>query len=1452
MSICSRPGLPKLLLSVALLVLASSSLAMANTSLFEFGTDESARLATYQNATGETAFALSLSPQIEDEKQVASDIVIYVDTSASQTGMYRKDTLVMLRRLLANLSAEDRVKLFAIDIEPVELTERFVTPGSDELTVGLDRLRKRVPLGSTDMPKMLEHAATAMDTPPSRNKNVIYIGDGVSRGQFLRTQKFRNLVSDLVSNQVPFSSFAIGPERDIESLSALANQTGGNIFVDDDELKTITKSARGLAATVHASLFWPTADSFKLPAAVAELYPAHLPPLRTDRDSILVGTLKAAASELKLEMSGQVNGEATSMKWPVTVEESNVDFAFLTKLVRDARANNGLTLPTVGSDGLREMARVMTDQSGQLAQLGTQALIRGDYASAKTLSEAALGNDPINAEAEALLNKATQDDDPFGDVGGDDPFGDAGDAGGADDVFGDAGGVPQDDPFNDGGETLPPPQEDLSDPSFEPAGSDSRDGSDTRSDGSDTRDDGSATKDGSDMKDDGSGLRDDRPALPNQLRSGETFDSGAGGGLRLVNPNSVPSRSFDEIDQLLRESNTESRRLLGDEEEIARMLTGRLKQRVTVELQRARDEIVNDAPGDAVERLKSMIDVIDRVINVEPGVRADLRSRLVAALMSARRDKLEYDERLARAQQNIAAAGEIEAARIAYIDRETELAGLINKFDTLLEEREFASAEAVTRAAFALNPSRAATNSVYESAGILSNLEQNLQLRRERQISFLATLYESEKSASAFSGNPPLIFPDAAEWAAKVDKRAKYLDVRLAGNASDEQILNALDEPADLDFEDTPFIEVMDFLRDEYKINVVLDQTARDDSLTEDELITFNVKGIRLKNALRLLLSEKEATFIVRDEVLRIISLSSASDPEFFVTNVYNVGDLVAPRIPIQGGGGIGGGGGGGFGGGGGRGGGGFGGGGQGGGGFGGGGQGGGVFCINDSLTSDKSDAKPTRATSIATPTGDTPLDAWSEYFENHHPDPARVRQTARELMEVVEKEIAKKPSNDELVEDQTNQLTGMIMGAIQNSQSQPWMYEALIVGLRVGNRPESEIARALTSAVDLSYDKNDVLIAAKHMIENRLEKRAVNLLQQVVDFESNSPEAFVMALDAARRVNDEESLKWASLGILNQAWPTHREVVKKAKLAAAGLRLDMKKNGRMKEFNEFGSQLDEAHYRDCIIKVSWTGDADLDLYVEEPGGTICSRKTPRTTAGGVMMGDAFASGPDQSGELAEYYVLPRGFSGDYRLLIRKVWGDVTANKVTVSIYHHFRTDKQTSEQRQLNVGKNGTMVLFNLKDGRRETSLLDHAIETMAEKEIFVGRNAVAHQFREAYSSEAASSYRGSRLDAREGGIGGSVITDPVDQDGFLMPRSVGYMPEITQLFEGSNLSASATTADRLYVLVNAAPFFSAIADVTTFNVLGGADTAGGGGGGGGFGGGGGVGGGGIGGGMF
>ena len=104
-----------------------------------------------------------------------------------------------------------------------------------------------------------------------------------------------------------------------------------------------------------------------------------------------------------------------------------------------------------------------------------------------------------------------------------------------------------------------------------------------------------------------------------------------------------------------------------------------------------------------------------------------------------------------------------------------------------------------------------------------------------------------------------------------------------------EQILNM---PFDGEYYEVPFIRVMEQLRDNYGINVILDQSARDDSLTEDDPITFQASGIRLNNALNLILKEKNATFIAGDNTLQIISLDVANDPDYFISEFYPIDSL--------------------------------------------------------------------------------------------------------------------------------------------------------------------------------------------------------------------------------------------------------------------------------------------------------------------------------------------------------------------------------------------------------------------------------------------------------------------------------------------------------------------------------------------------------------------------------
>ena len=84
--------------------------------------------------------------------------MILADTSASQAGLFRADSLLAVRTLMERLDPKDRVKLIAVDLDAVPLTEQFVEADSQEMREALAKLEQRTPLGATDMERALQAA----------------------------------------------------------------------------------------------------------------------------------------------------------------------------------------------------------------------------------------------------------------------------------------------------------------------------------------------------------------------------------------------------------------------------------------------------------------------------------------------------------------------------------------------------------------------------------------------------------------------------------------------------------------------------------------------------------------------------------------------------------------------------------------------------------------------------------------------------------------------------------------------------------------------------------------------------------------------------------------------------------------------------------------------------------------------------------------------------------------------------------------------------------------------------------------------------------------------------------------------------------------------------------------------------------------------------------------------
>jgi len=380
------------------------------------------------------------------------------------------------------------------------------------------------------------------------------------------------------------------------------------------------------------------------------------------------------------------------------------------------------------------------------------------------------------------------------------------------------------------------------------------------------------------------------------------------------------------------------------------------------------------------------------------------------------------------------------------------------------------------------------------------------------------------------------------------------------------------------------------------------------------------------------------------------------------------------------------------------------------------------------------------------------------------------------------------------------------------------------------------------------------VMVIAAYMAKTGLYQRALKLYQQVAASSPTRPQPYIQGLALAQRLDDIKGIQWACVGLLRQSWPQDQQDIGENAFRVAKATYErLLAEGRKDEAASFDKSVRTALQRDCLVRVTWTGEADIDISVEEPSGTVCTLRNPRTTSGGVLLGDV--SSADKGATVdgySETYVCGEGFDGEYRVLIRNVWGKPTSGKVTVDVYTHYNTDKQQLISKQIPLSDKNALVVFNLNEGRRAEPLAEAQVAQVAKIQNDVKRAVLAQQLAGLDNSAAAlryaaamgllngSSQSGNGTGNGNVGNGGGVL--PAD---FFRRGAVGYRPVITALPEGANFSSNAViSADRRYVRVSPSPTFSQVTEVSTFNFVTGEDGGGGNnggiGGGGGFGGGG------------
>ena len=277
---------------------------------------------TYRTAAGETVFAWQLKPHVAATVARPRDVLVMIDTSASQAGAALDSARFILEGLSKDLAAADRVDVWTININnPAatrSLTGGFVAPTAEAVTATLTKLAdNEYGSGAVDLAAGLELAIKAFEQKDGRSQTLLFLGDGESAASKVPLSEAARaeLGHKLARDEVAFIAVPLGAKVDAENLHGLAMLTGGTVVRLSDSLTTPIAQAF-FASKLKTAIDTPIlrADRMTMRPEGVEIYPTQLPPLRCDRATLVLGTTKVADASVAMRIEGRVGSTKVTVE----------------------------------------------------------------------------------------------------------------------------------------------------------------------------------------------------------------------------------------------------------------------------------------------------------------------------------------------------------------------------------------------------------------------------------------------------------------------------------------------------------------------------------------------------------------------------------------------------------------------------------------------------------------------------------------------------------------------------------------------------------------------------------------------------------------------------------------------------------------------------------------------------------------------------------------------------------------------------------------------------------------------------------------------------------------------------------------------------------------------------------------------------------------------------------
>jgi tetratricopeptide (TPR) repeat protein len=272
---------------------------------------------------------------------------------------------------------------------------------------------------------------------------------------------------------------------------------------------------------------------------------------------------------------------------------------------------------------------------------------------------------------------------------------------------------------------------------------------------------------------------------------------------------------------------------------------------------------------------------------------------------------------------------------------------------------------------------------------------------------------------------------------------------------------------------------------------------------------------------------------------------------------------------------------------------------------------------------------------------------------------------------------------------------------------NEPWVFEGLAIALKESGGSSAEIERVRLSAIGLDpKNPQAYLKAAKAVADLGQPERALAFCKQASALRPDLADPYANALvylDKAKTV-DSDAAEWAIGNLLRNEWATDKDMYyDQASAALKSVKAKLQKENRMAELDHLSVAVTDQQHRDLVIELRWQGQADLDLRVIEPIGSICSNSQRQTPAGSVLVGDLGRYDPLHPESRSELYTVVAAFNGSYEVKVDTVWGRPLSGKAQLKITYHQGTPEERTEYQTVSLDKQ-TKVKVTMTGGRRGT----------------------------------------------------------------------------------------------------------------------------------------------------